>query len=99
MQSDCASAQGGGPGSDAGPRLFPNAASAITSSCRHLLVPQLQTQKFFETPRRLGVLGHVADDEQHRLFRNQVEEVENLREDACNLMLFEWARELLMEDG
>jgi len=57
-----------------------------------------QIAEFFETPRRLGVLGHVADEEGHKVLRSQVEESENLREDARNLMLFEWARELLIGD-
>ena len=57
-----------------------------------------QIAEFFETPRRLGALGHTADEEGHKLFRSQVEESENLREDARNLMLFEQAREWLLED-
>ncbi len=34
------------------------------------------------------------------LLRNlvNVDEADNLREDARNLMLFEWARQLLMDD-
>ena len=56
-----------------------------------------QLAEFFDTPRRLGALGHVADEEGHRLFRSQVDESENLREDARNLLLFERAREWLME--
>jgi hypothetical protein len=55
-----------------------------------------QIAEFLETPRRLGTLGHTADEEGHKLFRSQVEESENLREDARNLMLFEQARELLL---
>lgn len=58
-----------------------------------------QIAEFFETPRRLGVLGHVADEEGHEMLRSQMEESAKVREDARNLMLFEWARELLMEDG
>jgi hypothetical protein len=58
-----------------------------------------QIAEFFETPRRLGALGHVSDEEGHKLLRSQMEESEKVREDARNLMLFEWARELLMEDG
>ncbi|MCX5685643.1 MAG: hypothetical protein NT049_18450, partial [Planctomycetota bacterium] len=54
--------------------------------------------EFFETPRRLGALGHTADEEGHELLRSQLDESEKVREDARNLMLFEWARELLMED-
>jgi len=57
-----------------------------------------QIAEFLETPRRLGALGHTADEEGHRLFRSQVEESENLRDDARNLMLFEQAREWLLED-
>ena len=57
-----------------------------------------QIAEFFETPRRLGALGHTADEEGHKLLRSQVEESENLREDARNLMLFEQAREWLLGD-
>ena len=52
--------------------------------------------EFLETPRRLGALGHVADDEGHEMFRKQVDEADNVREDARNLRLLEWARELLL---
>jgi hypothetical protein len=55
--------------------------------------------EFFETPRRLGALGHASDEEGHKLLRSQMDESEKVREDARNLMLFEWARELLMEEG
>ena len=58
-----------------------------------------QLAQFFETPRRLGALGHVADDEGHRLLRSQVEPEDLVQEDSRNLMMFEWARELLLEDG
>ena len=57
-----------------------------------------QIAEFLETPRRLGALGHTADEEGHKVLRSQVDESENLREDARNLMLFEWAREWLLED-
>lgn len=57
-----------------------------------------QIAEFFETPRRLGALGHTADEEGHKLFRSQVEESDNIREDARNLILFEQARELLLGD-
>ena len=57
-----------------------------------------QIAEFLETPRRLGALGHTADEEGHKLFRSQVEESENFRVDARNLMLFEQAREWLLED-
>jgi hypothetical protein len=57
-----------------------------------------QIAEFSETPRRLGALGHTADKEGHEILRGQMEESEKVREDARNLMLFEWARELLVED-
>jgi hypothetical protein len=56
-----------------------------------------QIGEYFETARRLGALGHTADDEAHDLIRSQLEESEKLREDARNLLLFEWARQLLTE--
>ena len=59
---------------------------------------QWQIAAFLETPQRLGALGHTADREGHELFRSQVDESEKLREDARNLMLFEWARQLLIDD-
>ena len=52
--------------------------------------------EFLETPRRLGVLGHVASEESHELFRSQADESDQVREDARNLMMLEWARELLL---
>ena len=55
-----------------------------------------QLAEYFDTPRRLGALGHVADDEGHRLLRSQAESEDLLREDARNLRLLEWARELLL---
>jgi hypothetical protein len=58
-----------------------------------------QLAEFFETPRRLGALGHVADEEGHRLLRSQVEPEDLVREDTRHLMMFEWARDLLMENG
>ncbi len=33
------------------------------------------------------------------MLRSQMDESEKVREDARNLMLFEWARELLLEQG
>jgi hypothetical protein len=41
----------------------------------------------------------VADDEGHKRLRNQVDESENLREDARSLLLFERARKWLPEEG
>ena len=57
-----------------------------------------QIAEFLETPRRLGALGHAADEEGHKVLRSQVDESEHLHEDARNLMLFEQAREWLLED-
>ena len=57
-----------------------------------------QITHFLDTPRRLGVLGHTADEEGHNVFRSQLGESENLREDSRNLILFERAREWLSED-
>ena len=56
-----------------------------------------QIADFLNTPRRLGPLGHTADDTTHRLFREALEESERLREDARNLVLLEWAKEMLLE--
>jgi len=55
-----------------------------------------QITEFFETARRLGALGHTADAEAHEAYRSQLDESEKVREDARNLILFEWARQLLM---
>jgi hypothetical protein len=57
-----------------------------------------QIAEFLETPRRLGTLGHTADEEGHGALRSQLDESEKLREDSRNLMLFEQAREWLLED-
>jgi hypothetical protein len=57
-----------------------------------------QIAQYLNTPHRLGALGHVADEETHRMFRAQLEEEERNREDARNLMLLEWAKELLLDD-
>ena len=57
-----------------------------------------QIAGFLETPQRLSALGHTADEEGHKALRSQLDEPEKLREDARNLMLIEWARELLLED-
>ena len=57
-----------------------------------------QLSDFFDAPRRLGALGHTADDGGHRMLRSQVDDEEIIREDTRNLMLFEWARELLLDE-
>ena len=57
-----------------------------------------QLAEFLNTPRRQGALGHTADDEGHRMLREGMEESEKAREDARNLMLLEWAKELLLDE-
>ena len=54
--------------------------------------------EFLSTPCRLGPMGHTISEEGHRAFREQMTEEEQIREDARNLMLLEWAKELLMEE-
>src|SRR5438105_3488767 len=56
-----------------------------------------QIADYLHTPRRLGALGHVASEETHGLFRAELDESEQLQEDARNLTLLEWAKELLLE--
>jgi hypothetical protein len=56
-----------------------------------------QLAEYLDTPRRLGALGHVADDEGHRMLRDQLEEEQQVREDASSLTMLEWAKELLLE--
>lgn len=55
-----------------------------------------QLAGFLNTPRRLGVLGHTADDEGHRLLREALDDSQRAQEDARNLLLVEWAKELLL---
>lgn len=56
-----------------------------------------QIAEFFGTPRRLGALGHAADEDAHQAFRTQMEDSEHLREDTHNLLLFECVREWLLD--
>lgn len=58
----------------------------------------VELAKFMNTPRRLGALGHASSEEGHRLLRAGMEESERIQEDARNLMLLEWAKELLLDD-
>ena len=58
-----------------------------------------QLAEYLDTPRRLGALGHVADEEVHLAFRSQMDDKEIVQEDARNLRLLEWTKELLVEDG
>src|SRR5580704_15713642 len=48
-----------------------------------------QLAEYLDTPRRLGALGHVADDEGHRMLREALDESEKAREDARELLLEE----------
>jgi hypothetical protein len=56
-----------------------------------------QLAEFLDTPRLLGPLGHTVGEEGYRMLRAEWEEEERLRDDARNLMLLEWAKELLLE--
>jgi hypothetical protein len=62
------------------------------------LVEPWKLAEFLNTPRRLGPMGHTISEEGHRAFREQMTEEERIREDARNLMLLEWTKELLMEE-
>jgi hypothetical protein len=57
-----------------------------------------QLAEYLDTPRRLGALGHAADEEGRRMLREGLDESERIHEDARNLMLLEWAKELLLEE-
>jgi hypothetical protein len=57
-----------------------------------------QLAEYLDTPRRLGALGHTADEQGHRMLREGLEESERIQEDARNLMLLEWAKELLLDE-
>ncbi len=54
--------------------------------------------EFLETLRRLGALGHGASAETPKDFRDRMHEPDQMREDSRNLMMLEWARELLLGD-
>jgi hypothetical protein len=54
--------------------------------------------EFLNTPRRLGALGHATTEEGHRLLTAEWSEEERIRQDARNLMLLEWAKELLLDE-
>jgi hypothetical protein len=71
------------------------AIPASVAEIKTLFEPS-QLNGFLNTPRRLGTLGHVADDETHRMLRAELEDEQRVREDARNLILLEWAKELLV---
>jgi hypothetical protein len=58
-----------------------------------------QLAQFLKTPRRLGALGHTADDEGHRMLRANLDDSEKAGEDARNLLLLETAMELLLGES
>jgi hypothetical protein len=69
------------------------------SDSKSLFEP-FQLAEFLNKPRRLGALGHASTEEGHALLRAEWTEEERLREDARNLTLLEWAKELLLaEEG
>ncbi len=57
-----------------------------------------QLAEYLETPRRLGTLGHTASEEAHSMLRADLDDSEKAREDARNLLLLEWAKELLLDE-
>ncbi len=57
-----------------------------------------QLAEYLETPRRLGPWGHTASEEGHRVLRAEQDDSETAREDARNLLLLEWAKELLLDE-
>jgi hypothetical protein len=57
-----------------------------------------QLADFLNTPRRMGPLGHTVDEEGYRMLRAEWEDEERIRDDARNLMLLEWAKELLLDE-
>jgi hypothetical protein len=61
------------------------------------IIEPWQLAEYLDTPRRLGALGHVADEEGHRMLREQLDESEKAREDASSLTMLEWAKELLLD--
>jgi hypothetical protein len=57
-----------------------------------------QLADFLNTPRRLGPLGHTIDEEGYKLLRAEWEEEDRIRDDARNLILLEWAKDLLLDE-
>src|SRR5579859_7061219 len=67
-------------------REWRQAIPAFVAKIKAMFEPW-QLAEYLNTPRRLGALGHVASEEAHRLFREELEEEQRVREDARNLML------------
>ncbi len=78
-------------------RQWRQAIPAFVAEIKALFEP-FQLAEYLNTPRRLGALGHVASEEAHEMFRQELDEEQRIREDARNLTLQEWARELLLEE-
>jgi hypothetical protein len=73
------------------------AIPAFVAEIKALFEP-LQITEYLNTPHRLGALGHASGEEGHRLLREALDESEKVREDARNLTLLEWAKELFLEE-
>jgi hypothetical protein len=56
-----------------------------------------QLAEFLNTPRRLGALGHASTELGHLMLTAEWGEEQRLQEDAKNLILLEWAKDLLLE--
>ena len=79
-------------------RQWRQAIPAFVAEIKSIFEPR-QLADFLNTPRRLGALGHVASEGTHRKFREEIDEGQRLREDARNLTLLEWGKELLLDEG
>jgi hypothetical protein len=78
-------------------RQWRQAIPAFVAEIKALFEP-FQLAEFLNTPRRLRALGHVASEEAHRMFREELDDSWKVREDAGNLTLLEWAKELLLDE-
>lgn len=71
---------------------------AFVSEIKDIFEPW-KLAEFLNTPRRLGALGHATTNEGHRLLTAELSDEERIRQDARNLILLEWAKELLLEES
>jgi hypothetical protein len=78
-------------------REWREAIPTFVAEIKALFEPWKLTE-FLNTPCRLGPIAHTISEEDHRAFREQMTEEERIREDARNLMLLEWAKELLIKE-
>lgn len=78
-------------------RQWREAIPTFVAEIKDMFEPS-QISDFLNTPRRLGTLGHVASEDAHRLLREQLDEKQQVQEDARNLTLLEWAKELFLEE-